>query len=115
MGERARDALTHTLAQRPRAMDERRPGQLLPLRAAARRDGPLELLATARRSVRLVQSSGQARRWLVFGRRRSRWRDEPERAARRAVFRLATRAAPTPIREVVRLLRGLQERNLPQR
>jgi len=113
--DRARDALTHTLAQRPRAMGERQPGQLLPLRAAARRDGPLELLATARKSVRLVRSSGQARRWLVFGRRRSRWQDDPERAVRRAVFRLATRIMPTPIREALWRLRGLRGIGLQQR
>ena len=40
---------------------------------------------------------------------------DPERASRRAVFRLATRAVPKPIREVVWLLRGLQERILRQR
>jgi hypothetical protein len=113
--DRARDALTHALAERPRAVNERQPGQLLPLRAAARRDGPLQLLATARRSVRLVRATGQARRFLVFGRRRSRWQDDPERAASRAVFRLATRAVPKPIREVVWLLRGLQERSHRQR
>jgi hypothetical protein len=113
--DRARDALTHALVLRPRAMDERQPGQLLPLRAAARRDSQLELFATARRSVRLVRGTARARRWLVFGRRRSRWQEDPERAARRAVFRLATKAVPKPMREVLWLLRGLQGRGVRQR
>ena len=113
--DRARDALTHALAPRPRVRDERWPDRLLPFRATARRDSQLELFATARRSVRLVRATDRTRRWLVFGRRRSRWQEDPERAARRTVFRLATRAVPKPIREVLWLLRGLQERGLRQR
>ena len=82
--------------------------QLLPLRAAPRRDGQLELLVTARRSLRLARQSGSARHWLLFGRVARRWEKNPERAARRAVFRLISRAMPKPVRDATRLLRGLQ-------
>jgi len=46
-------------------------------------------------------------RWLRFGRRGIRWPQDPERAARRTVFRLASQAMPTPMRQAIWLLRGL--------
>jgi hypothetical protein len=79
------------------------------------RDGQLQLFATARRSARFAQGNGSVRRWLRFGRRGARWQQEPEKAARRAVFRLATRAMPKRMRDVIGLLRGLRGLGLRQR
>lgn len=70
------------------------------------RDG--EKVAPARERERLgeaVAAVWQARRW----------EQNPERAARQAVFRLASRAMPTPMREVIGLLRGLRGTALRQR
>jgi hypothetical protein len=112
--QRPREALAHTLP-RQRDRDDGRPEQLLPFRAAPRRDRQLELFVTARRSLRLARGSGAMRDWLLFGRRANRWEQNPERAVRRAVFRLASRAMPKPIREVLWLLRGLRLAGLRQR
>jgi hypothetical protein len=54
-------------------------------------------------------------RWLRFGRRLTRWHQDPERAARRAAFRLASRAMPAPMRDVLWLVRGLRGSGLRQR
>jgi hypothetical protein len=106
--DRPREALAHAPVPRRRDRDDRRPEQLLPFRAAPRRDGQLELFTTARRSLRLARGDGAARQWLLFGRRGNSWEQNPERAARRAVFRLASRAMPKAMRELLWLLRGLQ-------
>jgi hypothetical protein len=113
--DRAREALAHTLTPRPRDRDERRSEHVLTFRTAPRRDGQLELFATARRSLRLARGNSWTRQWLLFGRGANRWEQNPERAARRAVFRLASRAMPKPIREVLWLLRGLRLAGLRQR
>jgi hypothetical protein len=113
--ERPREALAHAIAPRRRDRDDRRPEQLLPFSAAPRRDGQLELFTRARKSLRLARGNGAMRNWLLFGRRANRWEQNPERAARRAVFRLASRAVPKPIREVLWLLRGLRLAGLRQR
>jgi hypothetical protein len=65
--------------------------------------------------VRLARGNGWTPQWLLFGRRRPRWEQDPERAARRAVFRLASRAMPRAVRDALWLLRGLQERSSRQR
>ena len=106
--ERAREALARVQVPRPRERDEQRLQHVLPFRTASRPDGQLELFVTARRSVRLAQRNGWVRRWLRFGRRGARWQQDPEKAARRAVFRLATSAMPKRMREVICLLRGLR-------
>jgi len=113
--DRPREALAHTLLPRRRDRDDRRPEQLLPFRAAPRRDGQLELFTRARKWLRRARGSGAMRQWLLFGRRGNRWEQNPERAARRAIFRLASRAMPKPIREVLWLLRGLRLAGLRQR
>ncbi len=87
----------------------------MPFRAAPRRDGQLELFVTARRSLRLARGNSWTRQWLLFGRRANRWQQNPERAARRVVFRLASKAMPKPIREVLWLLRGLRMAGLRER
>lgn len=106
--DRARDALNHALAVRPQERRDWRHDLVLPRRATSRTEGQLGLFAPARRSVPTVPGSAWVRRWLRHGRRRVRWQDDPERAVRRAVFRLATRAMPTAIREVLWHLRGLR-------
>jgi hypothetical protein len=111
----ARLPLSRATPQRPRDRDERSLLPLLPARAAPRREGQLETLATARRSLQLARDNGRARQWLRFGRRGRRWEQDPERAARQAVFRLASRAMPKPIREVLRLVRGLHDVDVRQR
>ncbi len=113
--DRAREALNHALAARPRERDDRRDHQALPFRTTSRTEGQLALFRSARRSVRLVQDNAWLHNWLRRGRRRVRWQDDPEQAVRRAVFRLATRAMPTPIREVLWRLRGLRVVGLRQR
>ena len=111
---RAREILAHTPPPRQRG-EERSPLPLSPARAKPRRDGQLELFATVRRSLRLARGNGWARQWLLFGRRPHRWEQNPERAARRAVFRLASRALPKPVRDALWLLRGLRELSTRQR
>lgn len=113
--ERPREALAHTLAPRRRGRDDRRSEQLLPFRTPPRRHGQLELFTRARRSLRLARGNGAARQWLLFGRVARRWEQDPERAMRRAVFRLASRAMPKPMREVIWLLRGLYRVSYRQR
>jgi len=112
---RTREILAHAPPPRPRDREERSPLPVHPARPRLRRDGQLELFATARRSLRLAQANGWTPQWLLFGRRRRRWEQDPERAARRAVFRLASRAMPKAVREALWLLRGLQERSIRQR
>ena len=79
----------------------------LPVRTSPRREDQLELFTTARRSLRLIRGGPWVARWLRFGRRLTRWHEDPERAAHRAVFRLASRAMPAPLRDTLWLARGL--------
>ncbi len=113
--DRGREALARVPLHRSRERDAPQLEQLLPFRSRPRRDGQLELFATARRSLRVTQGHGWVRRWLRFGRRGVRWQQEPEKAARRAVFRLATRAMPKPMRDAIALLRGIRGLALRQR
>jgi len=112
---RTRAILARTPPSRPRDREERSPLPVHPARPRPCRDGQLELFATARRSLRLSQANGWTPQWLLFGRRCRRWEQDPERAARRAVFRLASRAMPKAVRDALWLLRGLQERSVRQR
>ena len=75
----------------------------------------LELFSPAERAVRLVHGGAWARRWLRLGRRGGLWARDPEKAARRAMFRLASKAMPRSIREVLRALRGVRSLDLRQR
>jgi hypothetical protein len=112
---RTREALARTPPPRPRDRDERPGLHLLPFHVAPRREGKLEQPAKARRSLRPAQENPWVREWLRFGRRGRRWEQDPERAAGQAVFRLASKAMPKPIREVFSLLRGLRDVDLRQR
>jgi hypothetical protein len=113
--DQAREPLKRVPMPRRPERDEHRLLPVFPLRATPRRDGQLQLFATARRSARFAQGNGSVRRWLRFGRRGARWQQEPEKAAGRAVFRLATRAMPKRMRDVIGLLRGLRGLGLRQR
>jgi hypothetical protein len=113
--DRARQSLAPIPIPRRRERDAKRPDALLPVRKQARRDGQLELFTTARRSLRVAQGNTWVARWLRFGRRGVRWQQDPERAARRAVFRLASRTIPTRMHEVLCLLRGLRGLGVRQR
>jgi len=105
--ERPRRALAPQPLPRRREGDDERPYALLPFRKAPRRDGQLELFAPTRRLPSRAQGNPWVARWLRFGRRGIRWPQGPERAARRTVFRLASKAMPTPMRQAIWLLRGL--------
>ncbi len=113
--DRARQGLAPMPIPRGRERDEERTYSLLPVRKAPRLGGQLELFKTARRSLALARGNTWVARWLRFGRRGARWQEDPERAARRAVFRLASRAMPTRMREVLWLLRGLRGFGVRQR
>jgi hypothetical protein len=113
--DRARNALARVPVPEERDRDQPRLLPALPRRATARRDGQLELFAAPRRPVRLVQVNGWVRRWLRFGWHGGRWQQAPEEAARRAVFRLATKAMPKQMRDAINLLRGLRGLALRQR
>jgi hypothetical protein len=113
--QRAHQTLAPVPLPRRRAREEERPDALLPFRNTSRPDGQLEFFATARRPLRLVQGNTWVARWLRSGRRDRRWERDPEGAARRAVFRLASRAMPKPLRDAIWLLRGLREVDLRQR
>jgi len=106
--------LVRPLPARPHDRDDRLPLELLPHRPAVRRTGQLELFAPAKKAVRLMRASAWTSRWLRRGWRGRPWARDPERAARRATFRLASRVMPGSIREVLRLLRarvvGLRQR-----
>lgn len=96
--------LVRPLPARPRDRDDRLPFQVLPYRPASRRSDQLELFTRVERAVRPVRVSTWASRWMRLGRRGSLWARDPERAARRATFRLASTVMPRAIGEVLRLL-----------
>jgi hypothetical protein len=113
--ERTREALAHTPLPRQRDRDQRPPLHLFSCRARSRRGSQFELFATPRRSLRLTQPNGWVRQWLRFGRRGRRWEQDPERAVRRAVFRLASKAMPKPLRDLLWLSRDVRAIPLRQR
>ncbi len=90
----------------PRDRDDRLPLQVLTFRPAPCRDGQLELFPRAKRAVRAAREIGWARQWLRFGWRGTRWERNPEKAARRVMFRLASKAMPRAIRDALWLVRG---------
>ena len=105
--DRARQAPSPAPFPRGRDRDDERLYPLLPVRTSPRRKDQLELFTTVRRSLRLIRGDIWVTRWLRFGRRPARWHQDPERAARRAVFRLVSKAIPAPMRDVLWLVRGL--------
>jgi len=107
--------LVRPLPARPHDRDNRLPFQLLPPRPGTRRTSQFELFNRAERAVRLVRAGTWTVRGLRLGRRGSLWARDPEKAARRATFRLASSVMPRSIREVLRLLRGARTVGLRQR
>lgn len=106
--ERARQPLAPGPFPRRRERSDERPYALLPFRKAPRREGQLELFTPTRWSRSRAQDNPWVTRWLRFGRRGFRFGQDPERAARRAVFRLVTMAMPKRIHDVLWPLRGLR-------
>jgi hypothetical protein len=107
--DRMRYGTARALEPPARTREERVPLDLLQHRSPPRRGDQLDLFACTKKAVALARSSDLATQWLRFGRRGTRWERDPEAAARRAVFRLASKAMPQPIRDALRLLRGLRE------
>jgi hypothetical protein len=107
--ERRLERARHVPAPDPfphrRERESERSYPMLPSMKAPRRVRQLELFGPARRSPIRAQGNPWVARWLRFGRHGLRWPQDPERAVRRAVFRLASRALPIRIREVLSLLR----------
>jgi hypothetical protein len=113
--DRIRQGLVSRLPILPRDRDDRLPLDVLPLRPAPRRDGQLPLFPPVKRAVRVAHEIGWARQWLRFGWRGTRWERNPEKAARRVLFRLASKAMPRAIRDALWVLRGLRGVGLRQR
>jgi hypothetical protein len=113
--DRMRQGLVPRLPILPRDRDDRLPLQVLPFRPAPRRDGQLELFPRAKRAVRVAHEIGWVRQWLRFGWRGTRWERNPEKAARRVLFRLASKAMPRAIRDALWVLRGLRGVGFRQR
>jgi hypothetical protein len=101
--------LVRPLPVRPLDRDNLLPLRVLPSRPLARHTGQLELFRRTDKA-RLGLAGVSAKQWLRFKPRRTPWTRDPEKAARRAVFRFASTAMPRPVREVLRLLRGLRAR-----
>jgi hypothetical protein len=90
--------------------------EALAVRRAPRWDSQIELFGRARRAVRVVAPEiALARQWLRFGWRGTRWERNPEKAARRATLRLASKAMPRGLREALWALRGLRAIGIRQR
>lgn len=100
---------------RPVDREDRVPLEVLPVRRAPRWDSQLELFGRVRRAVRVAPEIALARQWLRFGWRGTRCERNPEKAARRAALRLASKAMPRGIREAFWALRGLRAIGLRQR
>jgi hypothetical protein len=113
--DRMRLEPTPRLPTRPVDREDRVPLEGLSLRRAPRWDSQIEIFGRARRAVRVAPEIALARQWLRFGWRGTRWERNPEKAARRAAFRLASKAMPRGIREALWALRGLRAIGLRQR
>lgn len=113
--ERMRFGIERAFEPPARMRDDRVPLELVPRRSPPRRGDQLDLFACTKKAFSVAHSSGLARQWLRFGWRGTRWERDPEKAARRAVFRLASKAMPQPIRDALRLLRGLREMGVRDR
>jgi hypothetical protein len=101
---RARDGLVRMPLSRPHDRQGRPPLDLVPARMAPHVNRQLELFRTAR-ALRFASRNRWVDEWLRFRKRRRLWERDPERAVRRAVFHLASRALPQPLRELFSLVR----------
>jgi hypothetical protein len=114
--EHARNERTPMHATTPRrAQDRERQLPLTPADARPRnRLGPLGVFfLRTRKARRLARLGGRWLRGLIRpGARLTALTRDPERAARRMTFRLATGLAPRPIREAMWMLRGARSLGL---
>jgi hypothetical protein len=114
--EHARNERTPVQALTPQRLQGRgRQLPLMPAKARPRRPlGPVGVFFLRTRKAR--QLAGMGRRWLDRmmrpGRRLNTFTRDPERAARRITFRLATGLVPKPIREALWMLRGARSLGL---
>jgi hypothetical protein len=113
--DRMRLELLPRLPTRPVGREERVPLEVLLVRRARRLDTQLELFARVKRAPRIAPEIALARQWLRFGWRGTLWERNPEKAARRAAFRLASKAMPRGLREAFWALRGLRMIGVRQR
>jgi hypothetical protein len=117
--EHARNDRTPLEALTPYRAPERQPQQsLFPPRHRARRPlGPIGLyFLRTNRARRLMRQGGWwLREFIRPGLHLNALARDPERAARRVTFRLATHLAPKPIRDALWALRGLRGLGLRQR
>jgi hypothetical protein len=113
--DRMREILARTPDPHECERDDRRPEHGWRLRTASRQGGQLELFRAARTFMRIIRGDGWVRQWLLFGRRGGPWEQAPEKAVRRAVFRLVSRAMPQPLRDLLWLSRTLRGTVLRQR
>jgi hypothetical protein len=118
--EHARSERTPLPALTPLRARDIAPRRVAPARAEARTRralGPLGIFFLRTNEARRVARLGG--RWLNRlahpGLRLAALTRDPERAARRMVFRLATNLAPRGMREALWMLRGLQSLGLRQR
>lgn len=113
--DRMRQEFAPRLPTRPVGREERVPLEVLPVRRVRRSNSQLELFGRLNRAARIAPETALARQWLRFGWRGTRWERNPEKAARRAVFRLASKAIPRGLREALWALRGLRTIGVRQR
>lgn len=113
--DRMRQQLAPRLPPRSRNREDRVPFEVLPVRRAPSRNSQLELFIRVKGASRLAPDTAVVRRWLRFGWRGTRWERNPEKAARRAMFRLASRAIPRGLSEALWVLRGLRTIGTRQR
>ena len=106
--DRMRQELEPRVPTRPAGREERVPLEWLPGRRVQRSNSQLELFTRVKRAARIAPETALARQWLRFGWRGPRWERNPEKAVRRAVFRLASKAMPRGLREALWALRGLR-------
>ena len=112
--EHARSERTPVQAMTP-GRQHQRPLPLMPARARRRRPlGPVGIFFLRTRKARRVAGMGE--RWLDRfmrpGLRLNAITRDPERAARRMTFRLATNLMPKPIRDALWMLRGARSLGL---
>ncbi len=113
--DRMRQQLAPGLPPWPANREDRVPLEVLPFRRAPRRDSQLELFTRVKGASRLAPEVAVVRHWLRFGWRGKRWERDPEKAARRAMFRLASKAMPRGLRDALWALRGLRTLGTRQR
>jgi hypothetical protein len=112
---RMRQELAPRVPMRLVGREERVPLEVLLGRRVPRSNNQLELSTRVKRAARIAPETALARQWLRFGWRGTRWERNPEKAARRAAFHLASKLMPRGLREALWALRGLRTIGVRQR